>query len=160
MLRAQSSEVDDATDSSTGGGTTEPGRRLPISLDEGLPAVHRVHQVVGLVHPGHRSIKRSLVQTISCDDLGAGASRRDTLGVTRQTPHSHTALFEHVQQAAANVSTGSGQQDQVAHGRSPLLARRHQHGVNHVNDAIAGCDVGFDNPCGAHAHGTAVDLDG
>ena len=118
---AESSEIDDAAHAGPGGGAAEVGGGLPIERGKAGAARHRVHQVIGLIHPVHGRDERRFVETISRDDLGGGPSRGDALGLPREAPHRAAAFLEHSKKAAADVSAGAGEQDHCGHGRSIVV---------------------------------------
>ena len=63
------------------------------------------------MHTRQRAIERSFVKTVTRDDLCGRATRLDSLGLPGNTSHGTAALFEMSKKAAADVASGTGEEN-------------------------------------------------
>lgn len=110
---SQPSEVDDASQAGRPSRGPERSRGGPVRFGERTTARHRVNQVVGGVHPLHRSSERARIHHITQDDFGPPAGA-DPACVPHQTAPGRARCGQGSKQLATDVAGRASQQKQVA----------------------------------------------
>ena len=157
-LVGQSAEINDAAHA----GALRRARKVlggaTVDVGEIGAAAHRMHQVVGGLHANQRAVERRLVEAVALHDLGRRHRRVEPPRLPDQAPHCAAAIFEPSKKAAADVSRGAGQQNGSVHA-GPTCPSAQDHRVDHVNDAVAGDDVGLHDVRVVNGDGAAVRRD-
>ena len=112
VIGPETTQVDDPTHAGRGGGGRKPLRREPVGPLEVDAALHRVDEPVGHLDTRAGAGQVSRVGSIALDDLCRGArSAGKPLGTPHQADDRVTAALQLVEQAAADVARGAGEED-------------------------------------------------
>jgi hypothetical protein len=106
---SQSSEIDDALHARLPCGRGEAPGGVAVALGEVSRSGHRMDEVVGRADAGHGAPERCLVEDVAGHPFGRRC-RRDR-GAPDEGAHRDASTLERLQEPAADVAGGAGQQD-------------------------------------------------
>ena len=109
---SQPPEIDDPAEARPPGRRCEDLRDLAVAFGEGLPARHRMHQVIGDIDVIQRATRRVLVNQVALDKLHAGPPTAiQPPEVTGHATEAHTPGAQPPYQPAADVPGRARDQD-------------------------------------------------
>ncbi len=90
----QTTQIDDAPNAGTCCGAAEVRSGTAIALGEIRAASHRMHQVVGGLDSGQRSIEGAFIEAIALDDLRRGGRTGESSTVSHEASHRAAVRLE------------------------------------------------------------------